>query len=58
MKLTTLISTLATTAVVLVSGAPALPPKEVLEAIENGTVSPACTTYCYPAGGTTQCYCF
>jgi len=42
----------------LASAAPALPPKEVLDAIANGSLSPACTTFCYPAGGTTQCYCF
>ncbi|KAK0652100.1 hypothetical protein B0T16DRAFT_405422 [Cercophora newfieldiana] len=43
---------------VFVSAAPTAPPKEVLAAIADGTLKPACTTYCYPAGGTTQCYCF
>jgi len=41
----------------MVQAAPAVP-AEFLKAIEEGTAGPACTPVCYPAGGTTQCYCF
>jgi hypothetical protein len=54
MKLTIFIFTVAAT---LASAAPVIEPKEV-EAAAKGPEPQGCTTYCYPAGGTTMCYCF
>ena len=54
MKLSIIVAAAAAT---IVSAAPAVP-AEVLKGATDGTIAPACTVFCYPAGGTTQCYCF